>query len=75
MNSSAVVAIVHIDADSNNRVSTSLTSSKGTETTDDNSVSTNYNQSENDTSSKGTGTENGSPKFTVEQELLFSKTI
>ena len=32
-----------------------------------------YNQSENDTSSKGTGTKNGPPKFTVEQELLFQK--
>ena len=58
-----------------NCVGTSHTGSEGIETTDDNSVSTSYNQSENDTSSKGTPTENGLPKFTVdhEQELLFQK--
>ena len=72
-NSSAIVATVDFDTDYNNCVSTSHTGSEGTETTDDNSVSTSYNQSENDTSSKGTGTENGTPKLTVEQQLLFQK--
>ena len=62
-NSSAIVATVDFDTDYNNCVSTSHTGSEGTETTDDNSVSTSYNQSENDTSSKGTETENGPPKF------------
>ena len=64
---------VDISIDSNNCVSTSHTCSKGTETTDDNSVSTSYNPPENNTSSKGTGTEDVPPKFTVEQEIFFQK--
>ena len=67
------MATVDFDTDYNNCAGTSHTGSEGTETTDDNSVSTSYNQSENDTSTKGTETENGPPKFTVEQELLFQK--
>ena len=47
-NSSAIVATVDFDTDYNNCASTSHTGSEGTETIDDNSVSTSYNQSEND---------------------------
>ena len=44
------------------------TSSKGAEAVEDDNT---HNQLENDISSKRNGTENGPPKFTVEQEQLF----
>ena len=80
-NSSAIVATVDVCADNDNSVSTSYdqpendTGDEGTETAgEDITLSTSHYQSENDTGSKSTGTtEDGPPKFTVEQEQLFQK--
>ena len=59
-------------ANSNICVRTSHTSSEGIGTTDDISVSTGYNQSENDTNSKGsTGTENGPPNSLLSRNYFF----
>ena len=75
------MATVDVCADNDNSVSTSHdqpendTVDEGTETAgEDITLSTSHYQSENDTGSKSTGTtEDGAPKFTVEQEQLFQK--